>query len=205
MYTIISESQHLFIYGVPQINLRPELKNLCLKYGPVLSIHVVTDYETERFTECYHVHFEKIQAARIAKRLIDNKSFYGGVLHVCYAPELESLEEIRLKLLQRKRDVLNRLGGSNLHERKIEKQPEVNSDYFKQTESRVYEIYHKDDPILADKKEEPKKRKNIDIPNDNSSKRICPSTDNPTTHRLIPSQVAKKQIVFRKNLNKLFK
>lgn len=111
-YTIANESQHLFIYGVPTINLRPELKNLCTKYGQILSLHVVADHKTEIFTECYHIYYSRIQSARIAKRQLDNRSFYGGVLHVCYAPERESVEDTRAKLLQRSKDVLSRLYGT---------------------------------------------------------------------------------------------
>ncbi|CAG9823426.1 unnamed protein product [Phaedon cochleariae] len=109
VYTINQESQHLFIYGVPSINLRTELKKLCSKYGQTLSIYVVPNVQTEIFTECYHVQYQRIQSARIAKRLLDTHSFYGGVLHVCYAPECESEQETRAKLFQRKLDVLNRL------------------------------------------------------------------------------------------------
>lgn len=111
-YTIANESKHLFIYGVPVIKLRAELKSLCSKYGQIVSLHVVTDHKTEVFTECYHLHYGKIQSARIAKRQLDNRSFYGGVLHVCYAPERESVEDTRAKLLQRSKDVLSRLYGS---------------------------------------------------------------------------------------------
>lgn len=111
-YTIANESQHIFIYGVPKIKLRAELKNLCLKYGQILALHVVTDHKTEIFTECYHVHYAKIQSARIAKRQLDNRSFYGGILHVCYAPERESVEDTKAKLLQRSKDVLSRLYGT---------------------------------------------------------------------------------------------
>lgn len=42
-------------------------------------------------------------------------SFYGGLLHVCYAPELESVDETRAKLLQRRKEVhfkLNQLKAS---------------------------------------------------------------------------------------------
>lgn len=52
--------------------------------------------------------YERIQSARIAKRLIDNKLFYGSALHVCYAPEEENLTETRMKLFQRHKDVLKR-------------------------------------------------------------------------------------------------
>ncbi|KAJ8970294.1 hypothetical protein NQ317_019691 [Molorchus minor] len=109
VYTVSSESQHLYIYGVPKINLRNELKKLCTSYGEISNLHVVPDVPTEMFTECYHVQYRRIQSARIAKRLLDTRSFYGGILHVSYAPECESVQETRNKLMQRRRDVLNRL------------------------------------------------------------------------------------------------
>ena len=109
VYTVNNESQHLFIYGVPAINLKAELRATCVKYGQVSNMHVVRDHETETFTECYHVQYEYIQSARIAKRFLDNRSFYGGSLHVCYAPEYETLDETKKKLFQRNKDVLVRL------------------------------------------------------------------------------------------------
>ncbi|XP_066152457.1 RNA-binding protein 48 isoform X1 [Euwallacea fornicatus] len=109
VYTVNNESQHLYIYGVPQVNLRKELKHLCSKYGDIVSVTKVSDVETEIFTECFHVLYKRIQSARIAKRLIDTRSFYGGILHVCYASECETVEETRMKLAQRRRDVHNRL------------------------------------------------------------------------------------------------
>lgn len=48
---------------------------------------------------------------RFAKHMIDDKNFFGGSLHVCYAPELESLSETRQKLIQRKRDILRRINS----------------------------------------------------------------------------------------------
>lgn len=44
---------------------------------------------------------------RAAKRNTDEKSFYGGILHVCYAPEYETVEDIRKKL-QDRRSYINR-------------------------------------------------------------------------------------------------
>ena len=46
---------------------------------------------------------------RVAKRKVDDKSFYGGVLHVCYAPEYETVEDVREKMRDRKRRVIRRL------------------------------------------------------------------------------------------------
>lgn len=50
--------------------------------------------------------FGFIHCFRAAKRYMDEKSFYGGVLHVCYVPEYESVEDTRLKLQDRKRYVV---------------------------------------------------------------------------------------------------
>ena len=33
---------------------------------------------------------------------MDNYNFYGGILHVCYSPEHESLDDLRDKLNERK-------------------------------------------------------------------------------------------------------
>ncbi|KAI4470113.1 hypothetical protein MML48_1g02839 [Holotrichia oblita] len=148
-YTINNESQHLCIYGVPQINLRSELKSLCSKYGRVLNIHVALDYETEIFTECYHVQYDRIQSARVAKRLLDDHSFYGGILHVCYAPEYESIQETRHKLFQRCKDVLKRLPNHDFSEENIYvnngKPLHVDSTNIHE-EPHVYD----EDPLLTD-------------------------------------------------------
>jgi len=95
----------LLICGVPQLQLAEEVRKLTCLYGNVKTIQLVSEYPSEEFTETYHVHYACIQNARIAKRLIDNKNFFGGILHVCYVPELETLEETRAKLIQRRKDV----------------------------------------------------------------------------------------------------
>ncbi|CAG4970175.1 unnamed protein product [Colias eurytheme] len=108
-YSITKESNHLLIFGVPSLNLRQETKALFTKFGKLLQFAISTQHPAEMFTENYHAQFEKIQSARLAKKMLDAKNFYGGSLHICYAPELETLNETKEKLLQRKRDVIFRL------------------------------------------------------------------------------------------------
>ncbi|KOC68473.1 RNA-binding protein 48 [Habropoda laboriosa] len=105
VYTINDESKHVMICGVPKLHLGEEVKKLVEPYGNIKRIHVVPDYPTEEFTEAYYVQYVRIQSARIAKRFIDGKNFYGGSLHVFYVPELETVSETRAKLIQRRRDV----------------------------------------------------------------------------------------------------
>ncbi|CAH2987981.1 unnamed protein product [Chilo suppressalis] len=108
-YTVVNESNHLLIFGVPTLNLRQELKALYYKFGKLIHFNVTKEHIAEEFTETYHAAFCDIQSARQAKRFTDTKNFYGGCLHVCYAPEYESVQETRNKLLQRQRNVLFRL------------------------------------------------------------------------------------------------
>ena len=50
----------------------------------------------------YWIKFAAIDAARLAKKKLDNHSFFGKDLHVCYAPEYESVQDTREKLQQRR-------------------------------------------------------------------------------------------------------
>ncbi|XP_017881001.1 RNA-binding protein 48 isoform X2 [Ceratina calcarata] len=97
------------ICGVPKLQLGEEIRKVVEPYGIIKKIHVVPDYPTEEFTEAYYVQYDRIQSARIAKRFVDGKNFYGGSLHVFYAPELETVSETKAKLLQRRRDVIIRI------------------------------------------------------------------------------------------------
>lgn len=46
---------------------------------------------------------------RYAKKQIDGRNFFGEVLHVCYAPELETVDETRSKLILRRKEVSARI------------------------------------------------------------------------------------------------
>lgn len=109
VYTVNDESQHLLVSGVPKLNLYQELRNKFATYGIIKNMSTVDDYPNEEFQETYHIHYSRIQSARVAKRLLDGFNFYGGVLHIFYGPELESQFETRLKLFQRQRDIANRI------------------------------------------------------------------------------------------------
>ncbi|CAG2053214.1 unnamed protein product [Timema podura] len=111
VYTINDESQHLLVCGVPSLGLQDELRRLCGRFGDVKSLVYVPRYAEEEFTDVYHAQYTRIQSSRYAKRHLDGRSFYGGILHVCYMPEMESVEETRAKLIQRRKDVASRTKG----------------------------------------------------------------------------------------------
>lgn len=65
--------------------------------------------EVEQFTDVYHAKFRKIEHARRAKKFFDARNFYGGIIHISYAPEFEANDDIRRKFSQRKKEVQYRL------------------------------------------------------------------------------------------------
>ncbi|CAN7986044.1 unnamed protein product [Ixodes hexagonus] len=110
VYTINQESRYLLISNVNAVGAAEDLKDACLEYGDIADYHAVDGYETEQFTESYLVKYVRIQSARIAKKKLDEKSFFGAVLHVCYAPEFETVHETREKLEDRRRYIAFKTG-----------------------------------------------------------------------------------------------
>ncbi|XP_043073801.1 RNA-binding protein 48 [Puntigrus tetrazona] len=105
VYTINLESRFLLVQGVPAIGLMAELVQLFALYGVIEEYRALDEYPAEQFTEVYLIQFQKLTSARVAKRHTDEKSFFGGQLHVCYAPEYETVEDTRQKLQDRRRYV----------------------------------------------------------------------------------------------------
>ena len=64
--------------------------------------------------------FLKLHEARKAKKQLDAKTFYGGVLHISYATEIESVVDVREKLLQRQKDVEFRLKSNQMNNKNNE-------------------------------------------------------------------------------------
>ncbi|XP_068091371.1 RNA-binding protein 48 [Hyperolius riggenbachi] len=105
VYTINLESTYLLVQGVPAIGVMNELVESFALYGTIQEFNILHEYPAEEFTEVYLIKFQRLQSARVAKRKLDERSFFGGLLHVCYAPEYESVQETREKLQDRRRYV----------------------------------------------------------------------------------------------------
>nr|XP_033787033.1 RNA-binding protein 48 [Geotrypetes seraphini] len=103
VYTINLESRYLLVQGVPAVGVMKELIEHFALYGTIEEYHALDEYPAEQFTEVYLIKFQRLQSARIAKRKLDERSFFGGLLHVCYAPEFETVQETREKLQERRK------------------------------------------------------------------------------------------------------
>ncbi|NXA52327.1 RBM48 protein, partial [Nothocercus julius] len=103
VYTINLESRYLLIQGVPALGVMRELVEQFALYGAIEEYHALDEYPAEQFTEVYLIKFQKLQCARVAKKKMDERSFFGSLLHVCYAPEFETVQETREKLQDRRK------------------------------------------------------------------------------------------------------
>lgn len=103
VYTVNLESRYLLIQGVPALGVMKELIEQFALYGTIEEYNPLDDYPAEEFTEVYLIKFQRMQSARIAKRKLDERSFFGSLLHVCYAPEFETVQETREKLQDRRK------------------------------------------------------------------------------------------------------
>ncbi|GAB1605778.1 hypothetical protein Ahia01_000860100 [Argonauta hians] len=108
-YTVSSESKYLLIYGVP-VNRGPDLVPLFGVHGKIEELRGISELaKKEDFTEVFLLKYRHIQSARYAKRKVDDVSFFGGVLHVCYGPEYETVADTRQKLQHRRNIVTKKI------------------------------------------------------------------------------------------------
>ncbi|XP_066484879.1 RNA-binding protein 48 [Tiliqua scincoides] len=103
VYTVNLESRYLLIQGVPALGVMKELIEQFALYGTIEEYNPLDDYPAEEFTEVYLIKFQKMQSARVAKKKLDERNFFGSLLHVCYAPEFETVQETREKLQDRRK------------------------------------------------------------------------------------------------------
>ncbi|XP_035688864.1 RNA-binding protein 48-like [Branchiostoma floridae] len=119
VYTVNQESRYLLVQGVPAIGVSEDLVKRFALYGAVQEYRILHEYPAEEFTQAYWVKFDRLQAARVAKRKLDEYSFFGGVLHVSYAPEFETVQDTREKLGERRLLIANKTRGND----RVKQQP----------------------------------------------------------------------------------
>lgn len=109
VFTVNSESKYLVVTGVPATGLEKDLVKLCASHGLIQHCSELKDYPKEDFTQVYLIKYQHIQTAKVAKRKLDEHYFFGAMLHVFYAPEYETLNDAREKILHRRQSVTARI------------------------------------------------------------------------------------------------
>ncbi|KJE89613.1 hypothetical protein CAOG_01048, partial [Capsaspora owczarzaki ATCC 30864] len=111
VYTIADESKFLLLLRVPALKLEQQLCDLVTAQGQVESLRRLDEYPCDQFQEAFLAKFTQLPVARAAKRQLDGHVFFGTPLHVCYAPEYETLADLREKFDERRRAVTARLNA----------------------------------------------------------------------------------------------
>ncbi|KAI2810170.1 RNA-binding protein 48 [Blomia tropicalis] len=108
VFTIADESVYILVQNVPLlngVNIKNDLEIICSRFGVLDSIEPVK-YETkEAFCQTFLVKYVRLVDAIRAKKSLDDHIFLGSSLHICYAPEFESVEETLAKVNSRQRYV----------------------------------------------------------------------------------------------------
>ncbi|CAG8697828.1 6955_t:CDS:2, partial [Cetraspora pellucida] len=102
IYTVNHESKYLVVENVPALGLSKELIEVFSLYGAIEEYRCLDDYPCEQFTDVYWIKFQSIAEARVAKRKVDDHSFFSSYLRVRYGPEYETIEDTRQKLQDRR-------------------------------------------------------------------------------------------------------
>ncbi|CAG8679676.1 22535_t:CDS:2, partial [Cetraspora pellucida] len=102
IYTVNHESKYLVVENVPALGLSKELIEVFSLYGAIEEYRYLDDYPCEQFTDVYWIKFQSIAEARVAKRKVDDHSFFSSYLRVRYGPEYETIEDTRQKLQDRR-------------------------------------------------------------------------------------------------------
>ncbi|CAF1164751.1 unnamed protein product [Rotaria sordida] len=125
VYTIAQESKYLLIQNIPSIaGVVEQLLPYFNQYGNIEQYWRLDGYirkdstQDDEFFDTILIKFIQIQQARNAKCHLDDMNFMGSILHICYAPECESLDDLREKLNERRTIVQRKSEMNNYAKRK---------------------------------------------------------------------------------------
>ena len=109
VYTIAQESKYLLVQNIPSIaGAGEQLVPHFSQYGAIEQYWKLDGYERkdpqegEQFLDTMLIKYVQISHARVAKCRLDDLNFMGSNLHVCYAPECETLDDLKEKIQERK-------------------------------------------------------------------------------------------------------
>eukprot|EP00002_Diphylleia_rotans_P035320 TRINITY_DN7694_c0_g1_i9.p1 TRINITY_DN7694_c0_g1~~TRINITY_DN7694_c0_g1_i9.p1 ORF type:complete len:192 (+),score=40.39 TRINITY_DN7694_c0_g1_i9:44-619(+) len=102
VFTTAHESKYLIVKNVPSFGNVHELLQQFALYGPIEEWRIMDEVESEKYTDTYWIKFCNIKNARFAKRKNDDLHFIGNLLNVTYAPEYETVDDTREKLMERR-------------------------------------------------------------------------------------------------------
>jgi RNA-binding protein 48 len=106
VFTIAQESKYLLVQRLPSIaGALEQLLGHVQQYGMIDQHFRMDDYPSDddpQFFDTVLLRFVRLDQARRCKHFCDELNFLGSTLHICYAPECETLDDLREKLQLRR-------------------------------------------------------------------------------------------------------
>eukprot|EP00026_Physarum_polycephalum_P012352 Phypoly_transcript_12650.p1 GENE.Phypoly_transcript_12650~~Phypoly_transcript_12650.p1 ORF type:complete len:328 (+),score=60.69 Phypoly_transcript_12650:72-986(+) len=127
-YTINQESRYLIVKNVPALGNVEDLIKLFALYGTIEEYRLLDEEEAAQFTDIYWIRFADIAAARIAKRKCDDYNFIGNLLDVAYAPQFESISDMKNKLEERRRIVARKISQNYAENNNLRRKNDVQAE-----------------------------------------------------------------------------
>lgn len=110
VYTINDESRFLLVQNVSIFGDIEELAKRFAVFGPISKYCIFDEFERDdEYTNVLCFEYQNIADARDAKRKLNDYNFMSQLIHVTYAPQLESSDDTKTKLLGRRQRVLQRI------------------------------------------------------------------------------------------------
>ena len=164
VYTIAQESKYLLVQQIPAIaGVMEQLMPYFSQYGSVEQYWKL-DGEQERFCETALIKFVQIHQARLAKCKLDDLNFMGSILHICYAPECETIDDLREKFLERRTIVQRR---NNLHriikKRSMKTRPTSSTRTTGEIRAKMRDLVQNSNLISLALQQEMKRKKRIQL------------------------------------------
>jgi hypothetical protein len=165
VYTIAQESKYLLIQNIPSIaGVVEQLLPYFNQYGKIEQYWKLDGYERkdpkdgDQFFDTILIKFLQIHQARLAKCRLDDMNFMGSNLHICYAPECESLEDLREKMTERRTVVQHKSKQSTVIRKNQSFEQKTN-----EIRAKMREIVQKSNLVSLVLQQETKKRKRLQI------------------------------------------
>ncbi|ORX62897.1 hypothetical protein DM01DRAFT_1331008 [Hesseltinella vesiculosa] len=129
VYTIAQESRHLVMHNIPALSGEDQIiKALLDQLGKIGTVDTWKKQQGNgNYTNSLAITMATIDEARQVKRQWDDQPFYANLLQVFYTPELETLDDLRNKLLDRRTKVQQRLDKFQRKRRQRQRIPSLDA------------------------------------------------------------------------------
>lgn len=118
-YTILKESRYIVVKDIPALGNIEQIIHHFQYYGTIQDFGALDEIDQAAFTDTVWILYEDIYCARNAKQNGYKRKYIAAVLNIQYAPEMENVEQLSIKLTQRRLEIEKYLPASRNKQPKL--------------------------------------------------------------------------------------